>query len=435
MANIVALVGRPNVGKSTLFNRLTKTRHAIIDPTAGVTRDRHYGHSDWNGVEFSVIDTGGYVIGSDDLYETQIRKQVEIAVEEADIILFLVDVIEGLTSMDKDVAGWLRKSGKKCFLVANKADNSKLFYDASQFYELGMDPIYPVSSINGSGTGDLLDDVVSVFKTNIEKEESEDIPKLAVVGKPNVGKSSLINTLFGEERNIVTPAAGTTRDSIYSRYSGFGFDFFMIDTAGIRKKGKVHENIEFYSVLRSIRSIEQSDVCIIMIDAQQGMEAQDLNIFSLAKRNNKGVVLVVNKWDLIEKETKTLKNFESSILQKISPFKDVPIIFTSVKNRQRVIKAIETALKVYENRRRKVTTRKLNEFLLPIIEKNPPPIYKGKQIKVKYITQLPLYYPSFVFFCNLPQYIKDPYKRFVENKIRSNWDFKGVPMTLYFRKK
>ena len=435
MANIVALVGRPNVGKSTLFNRLTKTRHAIIDPTAGVTRDRHYGKSDWNGIDFSIIDTGGYVVGSDDLYEKQIRKQVEIAVAEADVIFFLVDVIEGITSMDEDVAEQLRKTGKKCFLVANKADNYKLMEEAAQFYELGLGDVYPISSINGSGTGDLLDDIVKSFKKIPEDEETEEIPKLAVVGKPNVGKSSLINTLIGEERNIVTPVAGTTRDSIYSRYSSFGFDFYLVDTAGIRKKSKVVENIEFYSVLRAIRSIEKSDVCLVMVDAQSGMESQDLNIFNLAEKNNKGIVILVNKWDLIEKDTNTTKEFENHILNKISPFKDVPVIFTSVQNKQRVLKAIETALTVYENRTRKITTATLNEHLLPIIENNPPPIYKGKQIKIKYITQLHTHYPSFVFFCNLPQYVKEPYKRFVENKIRKLWDFRGVPITIYFRKK
>ncbi len=435
MANIIALVGRPNVGKSTLFNRLTKTRHAIIDPTSGVTRDRHYGKSDWNGVEFSVIDTGGYVIGSEDVYEKEIRRQVEIAVDEADVILFLVDVMEGITPMDRDVAAWLRKAGKKSLLVANKADNVNLMADAAQFYELGKETVYPVSSINGSGTGDLLDDVVTSLKKTPEEEETEDLPRIAVVGRPNVGKSSLINTLMGEERNIVTPVAGTTRDSIYSKYSSFGFNFYLVDTAGIRKKGKVTENIEFYSVMRSIRSIENSDVCLVMIDAQAGMESQDLNIFALAAKNHKGIVVVVNKWDLIEKETNTIKNFEKSILEKTAPLKDVPVVFTSVKNKQRVIKAIETALKVYENRKRKIATHKLNEHLLPIIETNPPPVYKGKRIKIKYITQLHTYYPSFVFFCNLPQYIKDSYRRFLENKMRKLWDFRGVPITIYFRKK
>ncbi len=435
MANIIALVGRPNVGKSTLFNRLTKTRQAIIDPASGVTRDRHYGKSDWNGIEFSVIDTGGYVEDSADVYEKEIRRQVEIAVEEADIVLFLVDVKEGITPMDKDVSNWLRRSGKKSFLVANKADNYKLMDDAALFYELGMGDVYSISSINGSGTGDLLDEVVKTLKKIPEEETDEELPKFTVAGRPNVGKSSLINTLLGEERNIVTPVAGTTRDSIYTRYSHFGFDFYLVDTAGLRKKGKVTENIEFYSVLRSIRAIEKSDVCLLMIDAQSGIESQDLNIFHLAAKNHKGIVILVNKWDLVEKETNTVKQFEKSIIEKILPFKDVPIIFTSVLNKQRIFKAIETALKVYENRKRKISTHKLNEFLLPLIEAKPPPIYKGKQIKIKYITMLHTYYPSFVFFCNLPQYIKEPYKRFLENKIRQTWDFKGVPITIYFRKK
>ncbi len=435
MSNIVALAGRPNVGKSTLFNRLTKTRHAIVEPTAGVTRDRHYGKSDWNGVDFSVIDTGGYVESSDDIYEKEIRSQVEIAVEEADIVLFMVDVMEGITPMDRDVASLLRKSGKKSFLVANKADNSKLTDDASQFYELGIGEVYPVSSINGSGTGDLLDDVVKSFKKTGEETTGDDLPKFAVVGRPNVGKSSLINILLREERNIVTPVPGTTRDSIYTRYSHFGFDFYLIDTAGLRKKGKVTANIEFYSVLRSVRAIEKSDVCLLMIDAQSGLESQDLNIFHLAAKNHKGIVILVNKWDLVEKETNTIKKIERSLRDKITPFKDVPVIFTSVIRKQRIFKAIEAALKVYENRKRKITTSKLNEYLLPIIEANPPPVYKGKQTKIKYVTQLHTYYPSFAFFCNLPQYIKEPYKRFLENNIRKLWDFKGVPITIYFRKK
>lgn len=435
MANIIALVGRPNVGKSTLFNRLTKTRQAIIDPTSGVTRDRHYGKSDWNGIEFSLIDTGGYVINSEDIYEIAIRKQVEIAVEEADIILFLVNVMEGITPMDEDIANWLRKSGKKTFLVANKTDNNKLIGDSSQFYALGIGEVYPLSSINGMGTGDLLDDLVKSLKKTHEDDEMEEFPKFTVIGKPNTGKSSLINTLIGKERNIVTPVAGTTRDSIFTKYSLYDFDFYLIDTAGLRKKGKVTENIEFYSVLRSIRAIEKSDVCLLMIDAQDGMESQDLNIFSLAAKNHKGVVILVNKWDLVDKETNTIKHFEKTIRDKISPFNDVPIIFTSVIKKQRIFKAIEAALKVHENRKRKIPTSKLNEYLLPILENTPPPIQKGKQIKIKYITQLHTYYPSFVFFCNLPQYIKEPYKRFVENNIRKLWDFKGVPITIYFRKK
>ncbi len=435
MANIVALTGRPNVGKSTLFNRLTKTRHAIVDPAAGVTRDRHYGKSDWNGVEFSVIDTGGYVEGSDDVYEKEIRRQVEIAIEEADIVLFMVDVMEGITPMDRDVANLIRKSGKKSFLVANKADNSKLMEDASQFYELGMSEVYPVSSINGSGTGDLLDDVVRSLQKIPVEETVEDLPRFAVVGRPNVGKSSLVNTLLCKERNIVTTVPGTTRDSIYTRYSHFGFDFYLIDTAGLRKKGKVTANIEFYSVLRSVRAIEKSDVCLLMIDAQSGMESQDLNIFHLAAKNHKGIVILVNKWDIIEKETNTIKKLERSVRDKISPFSDVPVIFTSVIKKQRIFKAMEIALRVYDNRKRKIPTRRLNEYLLPLIENNPPPVYKGKRVKIKYITQIRTYYPSFAFFCNLPQYVKEPYKRFLENKIRELWDFGGVPITIYLRKK
>jgi GTPase len=435
MANIVALVGRPNVGKSTLFNRLTQTRMAIVDPTSGVTRDRHYGKSDWNGMEFSVIDTGGYVVGSDDVFEEQIRRQVAIAVEEAAVILFMVDTQEGVTSMDEDVADILRRSGKKVLLVANKVDSSKHHADAAVFYQLGMGEVFNISSISGSGTGELLDEVVMALEKVPEEQPLEDLPRFAVIGRPNVGKSSLINALIGEERNIVTDIPGTTRDSIFTRYNSFGFDFYLVDTAGLRKKGKVFENIEFYSVMRSVRSIESADVCLLLVDASQGFQSQDMNIFSLAARNNKGVVVLVNKWDLIEKDHKTSKEFEASIRESIAPFQDVPIIFTSVITKQRIFKAMEEALKVYENRTRKVTTSKLNEFLLPIIENNPPPALKGKYIKIKYITQLPTHYPSFAFFCNLPQYVREPYYRFVENKIRTNWDFTGVPIKIYFRKK
>jgi GTPase len=435
MANIVALVGRPNVGKSTLFNRLTQTKMAIVDPTAGVTRDRHYGKSDWNGMEFSVIDTGGYVVGSDDVFEEQIRRQVAIAVEEAAVILFMVDTQEGVTSMDEDVADILRRSGKKVLLVANKVDSSKHHADAAVFYQLGMGEVYNISSMSGSGTGELLDEVVLALEKVPEEQPLEDLPRFAVIGRPNVGKSSLINALIGEERNIVTDIPGTTRDSIFTRYNSFGFDFYLVDTAGLRKKGKVFENIEFYSVMRSVRSIESADVCLLLVDASQGFQSQDLNIFSLAARNNKGVVILVNKWDLIEKDHKTSKEFEANIRESIAPFTDVPIIFTSVINKQRIFKAMEEALKVYENRTRKITTSKLNEFLLPIIENNPPPALKGKYIKIKYITQLPTHYPSFAFFCNLPQYVREPYYRFVENKIRTNWDFTGVPVKIYFRKK
>ena len=435
MSNIVAIVGRPNVGKSTLFNRLTQSRQAIVDETSGVTRDRQYGKSDWNGKRFSVIDTGGYVMGGDDEFEVEIRKQVQLAIEEADVILFLVDVREGLTPMDEDVASLLRKSKKKVMLVANKVDNAKEMDGLAEFYALGLGDPYPIAGISGSGTGDLLDAVVENFDAN-DEDETEGLPRIAVVGRPNVGKSSFINLITGQERNIVTPIAGTTRDSIYTHYNMFGFDFNFVDTAGLRKKSKVSEDLEFYSVMRSVRAIENSDVCILMLDASQGLEQQDLNIFSLIQRNNKGVVIVVNKWDLIEKDNHTHKDFEELIRSRIAPFDDVPIIFTSVINKQRVFKVLETAKQVYESRSRRIPTSELNELLLPIVkEQNPPPSVKGKWIKIKYITQLPTRYPQFVFFCNLPQYIRDPYKRFVENRIRETWDFHGVPITIYFRAK
>lgn len=435
MSNIVALVGRPNVGKSTLFNRLTQRRAAIVDPTAGVTRDRHYGKSDWNGVEFSVIDTGGYVVGSDDVFEVQIRSQVTIAIEEAKVILFLVDAMEGVSPMDKEVADLLRRSRKKVFVVANKADNSRIMNDSMVFYELGMGSIYAVSSINGSGTGDLLDDVVRELEKIPDEEPEEELPRIAVVGRPNVGKSSLINALIGQERNIVTDIPGTTRDSIYTRYQSFGFDFYLVDTAGLRKKGKVTENIEFYSVMRSVRAIENADACLLLIDATQGFETQDLNIFTLATRNNKGVVIAVNKWDLVVKDTHTTKAFEAAIREKTAPFKDVPVVFTSAITKQRILKAIETTLEVTQNRTRKISTSELNNTLLPIIEATPPPSVKGKYVRIKYITQLPTHYPSFAFFCNLPQYVKDAYARFLENQIRKKWNFSGVPIKIYFRKK
>jgi GTP-binding protein len=434
MSNIVALVGRPNVGKSTLFNRLTKTRMAIVDAQAGVTRDRHYGKSDWNGLEFSVIDTGGYVYGSDDTFEEEIRKQVQLAVDEASVILFLVDIVEGVNPLDEDVAEMLRRSGKKVFIVANKADNNARLAGESDFYSLGLGEVFGVSAINGSGTGDLLDEVVAALE-KIPLEDVEDIPKFAIIGRPNVGKSSLINSLIGQERNIVTPIAGTTRDTIYTRYKSFGFDFFLVDTAGLRKKGKVHENIEFYSVMRSIRAIESADVCLVLVDANEGLEGQDVNIFSLATRNNKGVVILVNKWDLIEKDHKTVEDFREKIKMKIAPFNDVPIIFTSVTKKQRVLKALETAVEVYQNRTQKIPTSKLNEILLPIIENNPPPSVKDKYVKIKYITQLPTHYPSFAFFCNLPQYVRESYMRFLENQIRKNWNFTGVPIRIFFRQK
>lgn len=435
MSNIVAIVGRPNVGKSTLFNRLTESRQAIVDQTSGVTRDRQYGKSDWNGKHFSIIDTGGYVMGGDDEFETEIRKQVQLAVDEADIILFLVDAREGLTPMDEDVASMLRKCTKKVLLVANKVDNSKEMDNLAEFYALGLGDPYPIAGISGSGTGDLLDAVVEDFSEG-EPDQADTLPRIAVVGRPNVGKSSFINFITGQERNIVTPIAGTTRDSIYTRYNMFGFDFNFVDTAGLRKKSKVSEDLEFYSVMRSVRAIENSDVCILMLDASQGLEVQDLNIFSLIQRNNKGVVIVVNKWDLIEKDNKTHKQFEDLIRSRISPFEDVPIVFTSVLNKQRVFKVLETAKQVYESRSRRISTSELNDKLLPIVkEQNPPPSVKGKWIKIKYVTQLPTPYPQFVFFCNLPQYIRDPYKRFVENRLREMWDFHGVPISIYFREK
>lgn len=431
---IVAIVGRPNVGKSTLFNRLTETKQAIVDEISGVTRDRLYGIADWAGKEFSVIDTGGYILNSDDIFEEEIRKQVDIAMEEANLILFVVDVTSGITDMDDTVAQILRKSNKNILLVVNKVDNNKRILEANEFYKFGLGDPISISSINGSGTGELLDKVVSY----IEKEDVEgelDIPKYTVVGRPNVGKSSLINALIGEERNIVTPISGTTRDSIYTRYNKFNQDFYLVDTAGIRKKGKVTENLEFYSVLRSIRSIEKADVCLLLIDATQGMEAQDLNIIRLIQKNNKGLVILVNKWDLIEKETNTSKDYTQKVKEKMSPFVDVPIIFTSVLTKQRIHKVLEEAKQVYENRKKKITTSKLNEVMQAVIEAYPPPSIKGKFVKIKYITQLNTFYPSFAFFCNLPQYVKDPYKRYLENKLRENFDFTGSPIQIYMRKK
>ncbi|MBR6844437.1 MAG: ribosome biogenesis GTPase Der [Bacteroidales bacterium] len=433
--NIVAIVGRPNVGKSTLFNRLTETRDAIVDNTSGVTRDRQYGHSDWNGKHFSVIDTGGYVMGSDDEFETEIRKQVALAIDEADSILFLVDAREGLTPMDEDVAEMLRKSPKRVLLAVNKVDNSAQMDTLGEFYSLGLGDPYPIAGITGSGTGELLDALVADFSDG-EPEAEDGLPRIAVVGRPNVGKSSFINTITGQHRSVVTPIAGTTRDSVYSRYNLFGFDFNFVDTAGLRRKSKVSESLEFYSVLRSVRAIEAADVCILMLDASQGLEQQDLNIFSLIQRNNKGVVIVVNKWDLVEKETNTHRDFENLIRERIAPFTDVPIIFTSVINKQRIFKVLETARAVYEARSRRISTAELNDTLLPIVkEQNPPPSVKGKWVKIKYITQLPTRYPQFVFFCNLPQYVRDPYKRFVENRMRELWDFHGVPISIYFRAK
>ena len=435
MSNTLAIVGRPNVGKSTLFNRLTKTKEAIVESVSGVTRDRIYGKSDWNGIDFSVIDTGGYVQGSDDVFEEEIRKQVMYAIDEADAIIFMVDAREGITPLDKDVADLLRKSKKKVFLVANKVDTPKQTEYIGELYALGFKEVYPVSSVNGSGTGELLDDVVKIFSP-VSEEEDTGIPRIAVVGRPNVGKSSLINTLLGDERNIVTPVPGTTRDSVNTRYRSFGHDFILVDTAGLRKKGKVYENIEFYSTLRTIRTIEKSDVCLLMIDAQSGLERQDISIFHLAEKNKKGIVIVVNKWDLIDKETNTHLKFEKQIREKIAPFTDVPIVFTSVKDKQRIFKALELAAQVYEKRSKKIPTSKLNDYLLPIIEKNPPSMAsRGRYIKIKYVMQLKTSTPQFVFFCNLPDDVKDNYKRFLDNKIREKFDFTGVPIQLFFRKK
>ncbi len=435
MSNIVSIVGRPNVGKSTLFNRLTESRQAIVEQTSGVTRDRHYGKSYWNGIDFSVIDTGGYVLGSDDVFEKEIRRQVEIAIDESDVILFVVDSKDGVTGMDKEVADLLRRTKKKTFLVANKADNSKLIADAQEFYELGMEEVFPVSAINGSGTGDLLDELVKELKIEETGNDTE-LPKFTVVGRPNVGKSSFINALVGADRNIVTPVAGTTRDSVLTHYKQFGFEFILVDTAGLRKKSKVTENIEFYSVLRSVRAIEKSDVCFLMVDATLSFESQDMNILHLIEKNRKGVVILVNKWDLIEKSTGTLKKSDSYIRQRISPFHDVPIIFTSVIKKQRIFKALETSMKIYENRKRKISTAKLNDIMLPIIKDNPPAVgSRNRYIRIKYLTQLPTRYPSFAFFCNFPHELTENYKRFLENKIRENFDFTGVPIQIYFRKK
>ena len=436
MSNIVAIVGRPNVGKSTLFNRLTQTRHAIVSEEAGTTRDRQYGKCEWGQREFSVIDTGGWVVGSDDIFEEEIRKQVTLATDEADVILFLVDIQNGITDLDEAVAGILRRSKKPVVLVCNKTDNNET-YLAAEFYALGLGDPWCISAATGSGTGDLLDLVVSLFPKEGDALPDEDIPRFAVVGRPNAGKSSLINAFIGEERNIVTDIAGTTRDSIYTRYDKFGFDFYLVDTAGIRRKNKVTEDLEFYSVMRSIRSIENSDVCILMIDATRGIEAQDLNIFQIIQKNQKSLVVVVNKWDLVpDKTDKVIKTMEDAIRQRMAPFTDFPIIFGSALTKQRIFKVLETAKDVYGNRTRKVSTHKLNEEMLPLIEAYPPPSMKGKYIKIKYCMQIPdTRVPSFVFYANLPQYVKEPYKRFLENKIRERWDFSGCPINIYIRQK
>ncbi|HMN04241.1 MAG TPA: ribosome biogenesis GTPase Der [Flavobacteriales bacterium] len=434
MGNIVAIVGRPNVGKSTLFNRLIESRVAITDPTAGTTRDRHYGQAEWNGLHFSVIDTGGYVHGSDDVFEAEIRKQAELAIEEADSILFLVDVKDGITAMDQAIAQILRRAGKPVFLVANKVDTGDKEALAGEFYGLGLGEVHTLSAQSGYGTGDLLDKVVASFTKPSAKEE-DDRPKIAIVGKPNVGKSSLVNTLLGAERNIVTDVAGTTRDNINARFTGYGFDVTLLDTAGIRRKRKVEENIEFYSVLRSVRAIEESDVCMLLIDAQDGIQHQDLHIFSLIEKAGKGVVVVVNKWDLIVKDTMTTKAFEEEIRKKLAPFTDIPIVFTSVTEKQRIHKALELAMMVHANRAKRIPTRQLNDVMLPEVERRPPPMMKDKVVRIKYVTQLPGVVPAFAFFCNLPQYVKDEYARYLENKLREHFGFTGVPVRVFFRKK
>jgi GTP-binding protein len=435
MGNIVAIVGRPNVGKSTFFNRLIQRREAIVDSVSGVTRDRHYGKSDWNGRNFSLIDTGGYVVGSDDVFEAEIDKQVELAIDEADAIIFMVDVESGVTPMDEDVAQLLRKIDKPVLLAVNKVDNNKRLENAVEFYSLGLGEYFPIASTNGSGTGDLLDALIEALPVNEAAEETE-LPRFAVVGRPNAGKSSFINALIGEERYIVTDIAGTTRDAMDTKYNRFGFEFNLVDTAGIRRKSKVKEDLEFYSVMRSVRAIENCDVCLLILDATRGFDGQVQNIFWLAQRNRKGIVILVNKWDLVEnKETNSMRDYEAMIRREIEPFTDVPIVFMSVLTKQRIFKAIETAVTVFENRSKKIKTRELNDIMLPIIEQNPPPAYKGKYVKIKFCTQLPTPQPQFAFFCNLPQYVRDPYKRFIENKLRKEFDLTGVPISVYFRKK
>lgn len=438
MGQLVAIVGRPNVGKSTLFNRLTQSRTAIVDDTAGTTRDRQYGKVDWNGKEFSIVDTGGWVVNSDDIFEEEINKQVQVAIEQADEILFVVDAMNGVTDLDDRVAEILRRSRKPVLLVANKVDSNDWLYNVPEFYSLGLGEPYPISAVNGFGTGDLLDDVVKKLPEKEDDEEAlDDIPKFAIVGRPNAGKSSIINAFIGEDRNIVTDIAGTTRDSIYTRYNKFGFDFYLVDTAGIRKKAKVNEDIEYYSVIRSIRAIEASDVCILMIDATRGIEAQDVNIFSLIQRNKKGLVVVVNKWDLVEDKSKeSIKHYEDAIRSRFAPFTDFPIIFASALTKQRIFKVLETALNVCQNRQRIVPTSQLNTTMLEAIATYPPPANKGKFVKIKYVTMLkgsPI--PTFIFFCNLPQWVKEPYRRYLENKIRENWDFHGTPINVYMREK
>ena len=436
MGNLVAIVGRPNVGKSTLFNRLTQTRQAIVNEQAGTTRDRQYGKVEWLTKEFSLVDTGGWVVNSEDVFEEEINKQVKIAIEEADVILFVVDVINGLTDLDQEVANILRRCRKPVLVVANKADNFEAHIGSAEFYALGLGDPVCISAINGSCTGDLLDKILEVMPDDKPMALEEELPRIAVVGRPNAGKSSLVNAFIGEERNIVTDIAGTTRDSIYTKYNKFGLNFYLVDTAGIRKKGKVTEDLEYYSVIRSIRAIENADVCVLMLDATRGIESQDLNIFSLIQKNKKGLVVCVNKWDLIEDKSQKINSYTTAIRERLAPFTDFPIIFISAMTKQRIFKVLETAKQVYENRQRRVSTAKLNETMLPIIENYPPPAWKGKYIKIKYVTQLPAgSIPSFVFFCNLPQWVKDPYKRFLENKIRDNWDFTGTPINIFIREK
>jgi GTP-binding protein len=435
MNNIVAIVGRPNVGKSTLFNRLIKRREAIVDSVSGVTRDRNYGKSEWNGQEFSVIDTGGYIKGSDDIFESEIRKQVELAIDEADVIIFVVDVEEGITPMDDTVAKLLRKVKKPVLLAVNKVDNAMREKDAIEFYNLGLGDYYTFASISGSGTGDLMDALVDAFPERQEPVEEVELPRFAVVGRPNAGKSSFINALIGQERFMVTDIAGTTRDSIDTKFDRFGFEFNLVDTAGIRRKAKVKEDLEFYSVMRSVRAIEYADVCILIIDATRGFEGQDQSIFWLAEKNRKGVVILVNKWDLVEKETMTTRDYEEKIRKELMPFTDVPILFVSALTKQRLLKALETTVQVFENKKQRIPTSKFNDYMLKVIEGYPPPALKGKYVKIKYCMQLPTPTPQFVFFANLPQYVKEPYKRFLENKIREKWDFSGVPIDVYIREK
>ncbi len=433
--SLVAIVGRPNVGKSTLFNRLVGQRQAIVDATAGTTRDRHYGKTDWNGKEFSVIDTGGYAVNTDDIFEDDIRRQVMLAIDEADLILFMVEIKTGITDLDMMMADVLRRSGKKVMVVCNKVDNYDLIYQSHEFYALGLGDPYCISSMSGSGTGDMMDAILAALPEDTRAEEEDDLPRITIVGRPNVGKSSLTNALLGEERNIVTDIAGTTRDSIHTRYNKYGMDFYLVDTAGMRKKGKEMEDLEFYSVMRSIRAIENSDVCILMLDAQQGLESQDLNIHNLIVRNRKGCVIVVNKWDLVEKESNTMKEWREFLEKKLAPFNDIPIIFTSVINKQRILEVLQQAIRVFNSRRRRIPTSELNDYILPVIEAYPPASTKGKYIRIKYATQLPTPTPQFAFFVNLPQYIKEPYRRYLENKLRERWDFSGVPMQIYFRQK